>query len=321
MHQGLISRAANLRRSRKSAFTLIELLVVIAIIAILAAILFPVFAQAREKARQTTCLSNQKQVALALVQYMSDYDSTMVPFKTKANFVWAYNGGNYYWGPYNGSYGGPQGTFWDALLQPYEKTWNVYICPSEPNTAAFQYTDGQRELGPNFGLNGDYLYHTINAAGTACNSLFRDPSDTSTPGDLPATPVIESEIAAPASTVMLADQKQQILSASAGGISWWSTPGYVGSPANVQAPDCCGMWSNVGWGTDDFEEGIAPNNTNTGMFSPRHAGLSGGNVGFMDGHAKYLTPGSAAAGTSWKKGVTTGAVAILDTNQYLWDRN
>jgi len=62
------------RRYATSAFTLIELLVVIAIIAILAAILFPVFAQAREKARQTACLSNQKQIGLAIMQYAQDYD-------------------------------------------------------------------------------------------------------------------------------------------------------------------------------------------------------------------------------------------------------
>jgi prepilin-type N-terminal cleavage/methylation domain-containing protein len=64
---------------RVSGFTLIELLVVIAIIAILAAILFPVFAQAREKARQTACLSNSKQMALGLAQYTQDYDEQL-PF-------------------------------------------------------------------------------------------------------------------------------------------------------------------------------------------------------------------------------------------------
>jgi len=64
---------------KRQAFTLIELLVVIAIIAILAAILFPVFAQAREKARQATCLSNMKQMGLATRMYLQDYDETWFP--------------------------------------------------------------------------------------------------------------------------------------------------------------------------------------------------------------------------------------------------
>src|ERR1700709_633172 len=62
--------------SRRRGFTLIELLVVIAIIAILAAILFPVFAQAREKARAITCVSNQKQIGTAIMMYLQDYDET-----------------------------------------------------------------------------------------------------------------------------------------------------------------------------------------------------------------------------------------------------
>src|SRR5438105_4652422 len=91
--RGLIERrvAPNRRKvlkgltnSRKSGFTLIELLVVIAIIAILAAILFPVFAQAREKARQTSCLSNNKQYALATLMYVQDYDETF-PFEANMN--------------------------------------------------------------------------------------------------------------------------------------------------------------------------------------------------------------------------------------------
>jgi prepilin-type N-terminal cleavage/methylation domain-containing protein/prepilin-type processing-associated H-X9-DG protein len=72
----LLERGFIMRTFRLKGFTLIELLVVIAIIAILAAILFPVFAQAREKARQTTCISNEKQIGLALLQYNQDNDET-----------------------------------------------------------------------------------------------------------------------------------------------------------------------------------------------------------------------------------------------------
>src|SRR5438045_1074204 len=72
----MFNRQANVRAVRGHGFTLIELLVVIAIIAILAAILFPVFAQARDKARQTSCLANNKQIATAAIAYVQDYDET-----------------------------------------------------------------------------------------------------------------------------------------------------------------------------------------------------------------------------------------------------
>src|SRR6266566_1696684 len=87
-----------MRRNRKPAFTLIELLVVIAIIAILAAILFPVFARAREKARSAVCLSNEKQIASAVLMYMQDYDERF-PFVLDWSANWtaasgATNGGD-----------------------------------------------------------------------------------------------------------------------------------------------------------------------------------------------------------------------------------
>lgn len=99
-------------------FTLIELLVVIAIIAILAAILFPVFAKAREKARQTSCLSNEKQLGLGILQYVQDSDETFpcgsVPGMT----------GN------TSSYGGGNG--WAGQIYPYVKSVGVYACPDDP---------------------------------------------------------------------------------------------------------------------------------------------------------------------------------------------
>ena len=99
----------------KKGFTLIELLVVIAIIAILAAILFPVFAQAREKARQTSCLSNLKQIGTALQLYVDDYDETM-PMTKDSGHLWPA------WRPYT----------WVGALEPYVKNENMFICPSLP---------------------------------------------------------------------------------------------------------------------------------------------------------------------------------------------
>ncbi|MFO7947164.1 MAG: prepilin-type N-terminal cleavage/methylation domain-containing protein [Armatimonadota bacterium] len=101
-------------------FTLIELLVVIAIIAILAAILFPVFARAREKARQASCLSNVKQITLAALMYAGDYDEHLCPAK------------NY--GPveYSDGEGGTRlaRAVWYRLLQPYMKNREILQCPS-----------------------------------------------------------------------------------------------------------------------------------------------------------------------------------------------
>ena len=93
---------------RRTGFTLIELLVVIAIIAILAAILFPVFARAREKARQSSCLSNTKQIGLAILQYVQDYDEKFFAYRMDS-------GGVYYW---------------DIVTAPYMKNTQILRCPS-----------------------------------------------------------------------------------------------------------------------------------------------------------------------------------------------
>src|SRR5688572_13045481 len=94
-------------------FTLIELLVVIAIIAILAAILFPVFAQARDKARQATCISNLKQVGLAFQSYATDYDEMLGPIAIAIQ-------GQSPTGPFTvKNRFGTRTTLWPAILQPY----------------------------------------------------------------------------------------------------------------------------------------------------------------------------------------------------------
>lgn len=98
------------RKSGKNGFTLIELLVVIAIIAILAAILFPVFAKAREKARAISCLSNQKQIGLSIMMYVEDYDETYP--SGEGETIWP-----------------PVG--WDNEIYPYVKNYALFSCPDD----------------------------------------------------------------------------------------------------------------------------------------------------------------------------------------------
>jgi len=113
-------------RCHRRAFTLIELLVVIAIIAILAAILFPVFARAREQARLAVCTSNFKQYSNAWMMYIQDYDETLPPWSTNTAF----------------KPGELTLTTWDLLLQTYIKNFGVSRCPSDPYPAFFEFKDG-----------------------------------------------------------------------------------------------------------------------------------------------------------------------------------
>jgi prepilin-type N-terminal cleavage/methylation domain-containing protein/prepilin-type processing-associated H-X9-DG protein len=109
-------------RVRKSAFTLIELLVVIAIIAILAAILFPVFAQARERARMSACISNMRQLGTSLMLYVQDYDETFPYDRFHAPGV-------------NQDLAATKGKFtyvWKNAISPYLKSIDVLACPSNP---------------------------------------------------------------------------------------------------------------------------------------------------------------------------------------------
>lgn len=119
----------------RRGFTLIELLVVIAIIAILAAILFPVFAQAREKAREATCISNLSQIGIAQQMYLQDYDEMIVPVTwgdscRKNGLPGATRSDNYF----DGMLG------WPFQLQPYIKGIGIYSCPSDPYKAGYGKT-------------------------------------------------------------------------------------------------------------------------------------------------------------------------------------
>ena len=153
-------------RSKNRAFTLVELLTVIAIIALLAAILFPVFAQARDKARGISCVSNLRQMGMALVQYTQDYDGNM---------------------PNNDNSGG--GGRWEStfdMMRPYYKSDQVLICPAATEADKFHiFSDSSRPLCT-YSINNTYWYDgtekTFEKPGML-ESAFADPSNTVFLGD------------------------------------------------------------------------------------------------------------------------------------------
>jgi prepilin-type N-terminal cleavage/methylation domain-containing protein/prepilin-type processing-associated H-X9-DG protein len=133
---------------RRAGFTLIELLVVIAIIAILAAILFPVFARARAKAKQSSCLSYTKQLALATIMYASDYDETF-----------------------------PRVGDWYTAIEPYVKNRQIFLCP-EDSTANGR--TGASGFKLSYGINGNVCgYTTTNVEAPATTLLEFDATVTS----------------------------------------------------------------------------------------------------------------------------------------------
>ena len=141
--------------NRRHGFTLIELLVVIAIIAILAAILFPVFARAREKARQASCSSNVKQIALGIMMYTQDYDEK-------------YPGGGGMGPTTNNGWGQ---VIWSEAIYPYVKNTQLFTCPSESNAPTLA-----NGIGMSYGCNatapvmtwqwGASMASLVNVAGT-----------------------------------------------------------------------------------------------------------------------------------------------------------
>ena len=156
---------SRLSRASRPAFTLVELLVVIAIISILAAILFPVFARARENARKTSCLSNVKQMGLALTQYVQDYDNAY----PLASYT-ATNGVKLRWA--------------DAI-QPYAKSRQLFLCSSAPETMRSKtWFDGTAGVYGGYGYNYQYL-------GNGRSSVLFSARD--------------SQITAPAQTIAVAD--------------------------------------------------------------------------------------------------------------------
>jgi prepilin-type N-terminal cleavage/methylation domain-containing protein/prepilin-type processing-associated H-X9-DG protein len=128
---------SDLVKRRNRGFTLIELLVVIAIIAILAAILFPVFARARENARKSSCMSNTKQISLAVLQYAQDNDERLPGYYTTSSYIWYHR------------------------IEPYLKSRTVMLCPSDKQA---DHTKPITTSNLSYGWN--YLYLALGTSGT-----------------------------------------------------------------------------------------------------------------------------------------------------------
>jgi len=248
------------------AFTLIELLVVIAIIAILAAILFPVFATAREKARQTTCASNLKQLGLAFIQYVQDYDERY-PGGTaySVNAGWA-------WGGY--------GCGWAPQIYPYVKSTQVFICPDDKYVApAADYT---MSYAMNMNLSTSYSYSLYNfTESIAQMSNLTAPSVTVLLGEVSGC--VESSL----TSIVPFSGYQSVLSptgnaANGGSVEFIS--GLVGT--NQYAQWDTGPIGSCPFGTHTnptFGGGTVSNGTQ----APRHG--SGANWLAADGHVKFLS--------------------------------
>jgi len=175
--------------SRKHGFTLIELLVVIAIIAILAAILFPVFARARENARRSSCQSNLKQLGLANVQYVQDYDARYMPgcggvMQTPNDSTGAVH---------HSSFAGT-GPWWVDRIEPYTKSQQILVCPSANKindwNTNIDATGKTNKLWIGYGYNNEYI--------GGCHQF------TNTPIDQLAT---ESLLGNPTRTILMLDSR------------------------------------------------------------------------------------------------------------------
>ena len=202
--------ACSTPRRFRAGFTLIELLVVIAIISILAAILFPVFAQAREKARQATCASNLRQIGMGLLQYSGDNDEAMC---------------NHYYGPYKvGAVTQPPGAAetqykWMDAIYPYVKNEGVFNCPDQASDS--DYLQPSEVVAPVRDANPPYRGAYINQArltapsrnyGSYCmNTAYYSRATDGVPGIPPvsnANPPAYYNLAlvgSPASTVWVGD--------------------------------------------------------------------------------------------------------------------
>ncbi|MDX1933008.1 MAG: DUF1559 domain-containing protein [Capsulimonadales bacterium] len=276
----------------RKAFTLIELLVVIAIIAILAAILFPVFAQAREKARAITCISNVKQIVLAQMMYMQDWDET-VAFNRECNLP---NPAVPACKPNQTMRG------WMDLVMPYVKGPGIFKCPSDPTTPV-RVPAGTLNQQDQPSTDGFVFYDWSQGGDNpwarggewrcsyARNNNFANNGNNTT---------ALAQVNFPANTILILE-----FAPNTGGGGQRGERGYGAVNTIIRSTEYtswtpagvpCNMYDATNATNDQTNffgivNGIQPEQANkerAQLSSRRHSG--GANYGFVDGHAKWLRP-------------------------------
>lgn len=247
---------------RRQAFTLIELLVVIAIIAVLSALLFPVFAQAREKARSIACLSNEKQLGLAFAQYSQDYDEKDP------------NGVNYY---------SPGGNGWAGQIYAYVKSAKVYLCPDE--------TDGQAVVSYAYNSNNTNPNNT-NSVDSFVIAVYNSPARTVLLAEVQGNYAWGYSVSAPATSAasdLYVGNGSNGSSPAGFGVNGWDSPAVS---LNGQ-----GTWTSprsLLWATGYLRNTASADQAAYAQASGRHQG--GANYLLGDFHAKWLRPSAVSAG-------------------------
>jgi prepilin-type N-terminal cleavage/methylation domain-containing protein/prepilin-type processing-associated H-X9-DG protein len=249
-------------RSRFTGFTLIELLVVIAIIAILAAILFPVFAQAREKARQASCQSNMKQLALGILMYNQDYDQTFPLGHVEG--IWENSG-------------------WALSVQPYIKNFGVFRCPSDAGSDK-SWEGAQMSYAANaYNTYGTQLFKGVIGMGFTYPAWVNPPNSRN-----------DAAVTRPAETILLAEKFDKDAHDAPGN-------GWLGNRSGLGASQIFHNCGNF-WGPAHIPDGGSPgiparlNGTTPkpypdgpdGAVTAKHNGIA--NFAFVDGHVKAMKP-------------------------------
>lgn len=282
------------KRQYRKGFTLIELLVVIAIIAILAAILFPVFAQARSKAEQAVCLSNMKQMGLATMMYLQDYDGTFYPHRWNSGpgtnpMIPITGGAN---SPINGA--ATMKTFWISILQPYMKSLDIFKCPDNPNAWVGTNTDGVQCGGSDNNTNvgcGGVGYGGQNSYGH--NDLWLSPANRY--ADNSSAVSVVNQAAVPRSIVLICDATYYGAGPDVANVTGHlineAANGADLSYANYQSPFYQNYWKNIGnskwsWNVQNGQWVDTPSAQALTDGASRHMGMV--NCVFTDGHAKAI---------------------------------